>query len=99
MYVCVYVGIIRDFGKMVPIYMAYGFIIETKMATMYMVYGSVMETKDFANWHLFCVWTTWLRVYSFCLVKKQLVWNLENSQEFPKKMIQTSSKKCHGEDC
>jgi hypothetical protein len=24
---------------------------------------------------------------------------LENSQEFPKKMIQTSSKKCHGEDC
>jgi hypothetical protein len=49
MYVCVYVGIIGDFGKMVPIYMAYGFIIETKMVPMYMVYGSVMETRDFGN--------------------------------------------------
>jgi hypothetical protein len=27
--VCVYVGNIGDFGKMVPIYMAYGFITET----------------------------------------------------------------------
>jgi hypothetical protein len=29
MYVCVYVGNIGDFGKMVPIYMAYAFITET----------------------------------------------------------------------
>jgi cytochrome b subunit of formate dehydrogenase len=45
----VFVGIIVDFGKMVHIYMAYGFIMETKMVPMYMVYGSVMETRDFGN--------------------------------------------------
>jgi hypothetical protein len=49
MYVCVYIGIIGDFGKLVPTYMAYGFIMKTKMVLMYMVYGFVMETKDFGN--------------------------------------------------
>jgi hypothetical protein len=47
--VCVYVGIIGNFGKMIPIYMAYCFITETKMVPMYMVYGFVMETIDFGN--------------------------------------------------
>jgi hypothetical protein len=43
------VGIIGDFGKMVPIYMAYSFITKPKMVPMYMVYGYVMETRDFGN--------------------------------------------------
>ncbi len=99
MYVCVYVGIIGDFGKMVPIYMAYGFITKTKMVPMYMVNGYIMQTRDFGDWHLSCVWNTWLTVYSFRLVKKQCGWNLENLQAFLKKMIQTSSHKCHVENC
>jgi hypothetical protein len=28
---------------------SYGFIMETKMVPMYMVYGSIMETRDFGN--------------------------------------------------
>jgi hypothetical protein len=48
MYVCVYVGIIGDFGKISYLYGLWFYCKDQNGSYVY-VYGSIMETKDFGN--------------------------------------------------